>query len=224
MIEEILGIASVGSSLLGDALDRSAAKKAKDDAIKAWKALLIPNSDTVRRADMYGDNVYTKAMGEINEGAFKAASALNPEVLRTIAFSKTAAARSQTETAVTEEDFRYNKGIQQQIAQIQAQPLPTFDVTGAIGAGVGGYLGGKQLSMSEGLMTMQGKYLEALTKDVNNYGLHKSNTMKKLGIDETVEEPSINMDYYGQDEEIDYFGVDENKKKLRNKMKAYAAK
>lgn len=167
----IAAAAGIGANLLGDALDRSAAKKQQEQAIKAMKALLIPAQETARRADMYGDDLYTRTMGDVNAGAFHAAAALNPETLRTIAFSKMATARSQTETAVKEEDYRYNKQVQQQIAGIAAQPLPTIDVTGALGAGVAGYFGGRQLEMSASLLGMQEKYFDMLGKDVGQYGM-----------------------------------------------------
>jgi len=168
MLPVALGAISAAGSLIGDLLDQSAAKKAQQQAIQAMKALLIPAQETTRRADMYGDNVYTQTMGDLNSGAFAYSGALNPETIRTLAFSKMGVARSQTETAVKEQDYQYNKGIQQQIAQIEAQPLPTIDVTGALGAGVGGYFGGRQLEMSESLMKANEKYLNKLAEDTGS--------------------------------------------------------
>lgn len=175
MLPLIIGAVSAAGSLLGDLLDQSAAKKAQKQAIEAYKALLIPAQETARRADQYGDDVYTRTMGDLNTGAFAAAGALNPETLRTLAFSKMGTARSQVETGVKEQDFMYNKGVQAQMAQIAAQPLPTIDVTGALGAGVAGYFGGKQLEMSEGLMESQKNWMNAMASDAANYGLGKGN-------------------------------------------------
>ena len=185
MLPVIIGAVSAAGSLLGDVLDQSAARKAQQQAIQAMKALLIPAQETNKRADMYGDDMYTRTMGDLNTGAFAYAGALNPETMRTMAFSKMGTARSQVETGVREEDYRFNKGVQSQIAQIAAQPLPAIDITGAIGAGVGGYFGGKQLEMNEKLMAQQGKYFDKMSEgfgtnsniDNSNFGLDINKVM-----------------------------------------------
>ena len=166
MFDPIIGAAiGLGSSLIGDALDESAAKKAKRKAIQAMKELIVPQQETERRADRYGDDVYTRAMGELNEGAFAYSGALNPETLRTLAYSKIAPARSQVELGVHEQDLQYNRGIKEKIAQIEGMPTPTVDFMGAVESGVGGYFAGKQLNMTEELMGQQGEYM----KQMGNY-------------------------------------------------------
>lgn len=168
MLPVVVGAVAAAGSLLGDYLDQQAAKKAQNQAIQAYKALLIPSQETNRRADMYGDDVYTRTMGDLNSGAFAYAGALNPETIRTMAFSKMGVARSQVETGVREEDYKFNKGVQAQMAQIAAQPLPTIDVTGALGAGVGGYFAGRQLEMSASLMDMNASYYGLLMDDMRD--------------------------------------------------------
>jgi len=206
----IIGAVSAAGSLLGDVLDQSAARKAQQQAIQAMKALLIPAQETNKRADMYGDDMYTRTMGDLNTGAFAYAGALNPETMRTMAFSKMGTARSQVETGVREEDYRFNKGVQSQIAQIAAQPLPAIDITGAIGAGVGGYFGGRQLEMSASLMAAQGEYFKSLkTPPVIENGLNNSTT-KTLGVTEPL---NVGMNYYGQEDDNYRWGKKKTKKK-----------
>lgn len=161
MLPLIIGGLSAGSALAGDIIERNAAKKAKQDAINAYTKLLIPTSETETRADRAGDTLYTKAMSELNSGAFAARGALNPETLKTIAYTKMAGARAETEFQVGEEDYKYNKGIQQQIAQIESQPVPTINPLNAIEAGVGGYFAGKQLEMAEDLTEAQKSFMKA---------------------------------------------------------------
>lgn len=177
----IIGGLSAASSLIGDIFDRDAAKKAKQDAINAYTKLLIPSSETEARADRAGDTLYTKAMGELNSGAFAARGALNPETLKTIAYTKMAGSRAETEFQVGEEDYKYNKGIQQQIAQIEAQPVPTINPLNAIEAGVGGYFAGKQLDMAEDLTEAQKGFMDA---QAVYYGGGKVNQYNKsIGFD-----------------------------------------
>lgn len=164
MLPLIVGAVSAGSALAGDIIERNAAKKAKEDAINAFKKLLIPTSETETRSDMAGDTLYTKTMSELNSGAFAARGALNPETLKTIAYTKMAGARAETEFQVAEDDYKYNKGIQQQIAQIEAQPVPTINPLNAIEAGVGGYFAGKQLEMAEDLTSAQKDFYETQKK------------------------------------------------------------
>lgn len=164
MLPLIIGGVSAASSLIGDIFERDAAKKAKQDAINAYTKLLIPSSETETRADRAGDTLYTKTMSELNSGAFAARGALNPETLKTIAYTKMAGSRAETEFQVAEDDYKYNKGIQAQIAQIEAQPVPTINPLNAIEAGVGGYFAGKQLDMTEGLVEQQKGLMEAQAK------------------------------------------------------------
>ena len=192
MLPAIIGAVAAAGSLVGDLLDQSAAKKAQQQAIQAMKALLIPAQETNKRADMYGDDMYTRTMGDLNTGAFAYAGALNPETMRTMAFSKMGTARSQVETGVREEDYRFNKGVQSQIAQIAAQPLPAIDITGAIGAGVGGYFGGRQLEMSASLMAQQGKYFDKMSEgfgstNSDSFMFSPKTTQTLAGVNNTVD-------------------------------------
>ena len=192
----IIGAVSAAGSLLGDVLDQSAAKKAQQQAIQAMKALLIPAQETNKRADMYGDDMYTRTMGDLNTGAFAYAGALNPETMRTMAFSKMATARSQVETGVREEDYKRNQITQSQIAQIAAQPLPTIDVTGAIGAGVGGYLAGTQLEMSQELLDLNKKYINSMLPEDKIAGV---NTATNKVTNTTPRYEAGKPSYFGKD-------------------------
>lgn len=181
----ILGAAAAGGQLVGDLLNRDAARRAQNKAAEAMKELLIPESETRRRADRYGDDYYTKSMGELNEGAFAYAGVLNPETLRTIAYSKMAPGRAALETQVAESDLEYNRGIKQQIAGIKAQPLPEINPMGVVEAGLGGYLGGKQTEMAESLIESQKKFLDLRANDLmnteNNTGFF-SNSITGFGL------------------------------------------
>lgn len=196
MLPVVMAAVSVAGSLLGDHLDRQAAKEAQKQALQAYKALLISTQETTKRADQYGDDVYTRAMGDLNTGAFAYAGALNPETMRTLAFSKMGVARSQIETAVKEEDYKFNKGVQTQMAQIGAQPLPTTDVTGALGAGVGGYFAGRQLEMNQELADLNKQYISNLLPEDKITGINKATTnLVKTAPGYELSKPS----YFGKD-------------------------
>jgi len=172
----ILAGIGAATSLIGDAFDRAEAAKNQNRAVQAMKELIIPRAETERRADRYGDNFYTKSMGELNAGAFAYRGALNPETLRTMAFGDITAGRANAEMQVEEADFGFNQNIKAQIAQIKAQPLPSVNPMNAVEAGVGGYFAGRQLDMSEDLMARQGAFFDARTADLNRSG--KRNTAK----------------------------------------------
>lgn len=191
----IIGGLSAASSLIGDIFEQDAAKKAKQDAINAYTKLLIPSSETESRSDRAGDTLYTKAMSELNSGAFAARGALNPETLKTIAYTKMAGSRAETEFQVAEEDYKYNRGIQQQLAQIKAQPVPQINPMNAIEAGVGGYFAGKQLDMAESLNESQKSFYDTQKKyygqkpDENSFNLFESESryfpeIKSMKVDE----------------------------------------
>jgi len=107
----IIGAAGAASSLISDIIAQSDAKKAKKRAYDAYAKLLRSNTEILTRADRHGDNFYTKAMNELNEGAFAARGALNPGMLKTIAYSKMAAARSGVEAQSQMTDENYNEQI-----------------------------------------------------------------------------------------------------------------
>lgn len=184
MLPLIIAGVSAASSLVGDIFEQNAAKKAKQDALNAYKKLLIPSSETEARSDRAGDTLYTKTMSELNSGAFAARGALNPETLKTIAYTKMAGSRAETELNVAEEDLKYNRNIQQQIAQIEAQPVPTINPLNAIEAGVGGYFAGKQLDMTEGLVKQQGALMDAQAK---YYGGNKNLVDNFVGSNPTAD-------------------------------------
>ena len=213
----IIGGLSAASSLIGDIYDRDAAKKAKSDALDAFKKLLIPSSETEARADRAGDTLYTKAMSELNSGAFAARGALNPETLKTIAYTKMAGSRAETEFQVGEEDNRYNRGIQAQIAQIEAQPVPTINPMNAIEDGVEGYFTGKQLGMAEEFASSQKALMEAQAKYYGNNKLTENQTFG-IGVDRVGKFDVPQLSISGQPKkldvglspempETDYFGV-----------------
>ena len=180
MLPLIIGAVSAGSALAGDLIERDAAKKAKQDAINAYTKLLIPSSETETRADRAGDTLYTKTMGELNSGAFAARGALNPETLKTIAYTKMAGSRAETEFNVAEEDMKYNRTIQQQIAQAESVPVPAINPLNALEAGVGGYLAGEQLGMALKMNESQ----MALNKKIGDYygGNNKTTSNDYFGL------------------------------------------
>jgi len=165
-----IGLASGIGSLIGDLSEASAARKAKQDAIAAFKKLLIPSTEIEARADRAGDNIYTKTMSELNSGAFSTRGALNPETLKTIAYSKMGVARAEGENTIANQDYAYNKGIQQKIAGIESQPIPGINPFNAISEGIGGYLAGEQLGMQQDLIKSQKNYYDNL----KNYGMDKT--------------------------------------------------
>ena len=184
MLGIAIGAASAISSLVGDALEASDAKKQKADAIAAMRKLLIPSNETEARADRAGDTLYTKTMSELNSGAFAARGALNPETLRTIAYTKMAGSRAETEFNVAEDDMKYNRGINEKIAGIEATPTPTLNPMNAIGAGISGYFTGKQLEMSQSLSDQYASYAQMQTAEIkqrmdnpNYFGSDTNNIM-----------------------------------------------
>lgn len=169
-----------GSSLLSDILGKSQAEKQKRNAIEAYKKLLIPYSQSRIKADQYGDTVYTKAMSELNEGAFAYKGILNPRVLQTIALSKMATARAQTETDVIRKDEAFNMDILSKIAQVEAQPIPEVNPFNAIASGVEGYFAGKQFSLAEDLANQQNEYLNILKESVPKPGTTKQSKSNNI--------------------------------------------
>lgn len=184
-----LGLIAGGSSLIGDLISQSTAvknaKSAKQKAIDAYKKLLIPYSESKQRADKAGDTVYTKAMNEINSGAFQYAGALNSDVLSALAVSKMISAKQITEQQVLEDDTKYNREIMNRVAQAEAIPEPTIDIGKSIltglEEGVGGYLSGKQLEMAEGLNKALLDYYNKMgTTSQNNTATNNSDVVDQL--------------------------------------------
>lgn len=171
MIEEILGAGSFLTSLVGDAIDSNNIKKQKQKQIEAYKRLLITEGTMNNRQDRAGDTVYTKTMGELNSGALAGRGSLNPETLRTIAYTKMAIARSEAENNQFMADDSYNRNINTQIAQIEATPTPEINPMDAILEGVGGYMSGKQLTMQENLAS---KEMDLYDKMIGNIGTKSS--------------------------------------------------
>jgi len=151
----ILAGVALGSQLIGDINAQNAAERAKREAIKAFEKLLIPASERERRTDRAGDTIYTRAFNELNSGAFSSRGVLNPDALKSLAFAKTATARAETEFQVGENIDAENRQIRREIAGIKATPTPTVDVAGVLGAGTAGFLGGKQIELSNELLTQQ---------------------------------------------------------------------
>ncbi|WP_448506054.1 hypothetical protein [Immundisolibacter sp.] len=170
MLPFIMAAVSGASSLAGDLMERKAAKKAKEDAITAYKKLLIPSIETDKRADRAGDTFYTKAMGELNSGAFAARGALNPETLKTLAYSKMAGGRAETEMDVYNQDLNFNRGIQQQLAQVESQPIPAINPLNAIEAAGSGYLAGAQLESALELNSQYASLMQSQTDYMKGMG------------------------------------------------------
>lgn len=168
MIETILGVGSALTSLIGDSIDAGNNRKMKRKQIDAYKKLLITGNEMESRQDKVGDTIYTKTMGELNNGALAGRGALNPETLRTIAYTKMASARANAENEQFIADDTYNRNINAQIAQIEATPEVQVNPMDAILEGVGGYLTGKQISMQEGLASKEMAFYDKMINGVNN--------------------------------------------------------
>lgn len=148
------------SSLISDIITSGEARRNKKRAYDSYARLLRSNTEMLTRADREGDNFYTRAMNEMNEGAFAARGALNPGMLKTIAYAKMAAGRSGIESQSRMSDEAYNDQIRNKLAEINATPVSSVDPIRAITAGVEGYFAGKQLEMTEGLMKKQGEFYD----------------------------------------------------------------
>ena len=184
-----IGLITGGSSLLSDIFSKSQAEKQKRSAIEAYKKLLIPYSQSRIKADQYGDTVYTKAMSELNEGAFAYKGVLNPRVLQTIALSKMASARAQTETDVIRNDEAFNMNILSKIAEVEAQPVPEINPFNAVASGVEGYFAGKQFELAESLAKEQKDYLDLLKSSVP--GITKVNDNNNKPNTNTTKDPFL---------------------------------
>lgn len=169
MIETIfLGAGSLLTSLIGDSIDAGNAKKMKRKQIDAYRRLLINDNEMGNRQDRAGDTVYTNTINELNKGALAGRGALNPEILRTIAYTKMASARANAENEQFVADDTYNRNINTQIAQIEATPEVQVNPVDAILEGVGGYLTGKQISMQEGLANKEMEFYDKMINGIND--------------------------------------------------------
>lgn len=169
----IAGI-TAGSSLVGEIFGASERRKQRQQTIDAYKKLLIPYTDIKQRADRVGDTVYTKAMNELNSGAFQYAGALNSNTLSALAISKMIEARTLAQAQSEEGDNRFNRDIQSKIAEAEAISTPGINIANVLEQGFGGYLAGKQLGMTENLNKSLMEYYDLL-KPTSNVSQNSSN-------------------------------------------------
>lgn len=159
----MFGIANLATSTISSLFAKSEAEQQKSKAVEAYKKLLIPYYEMSKRADQVGDTIYTKAMSEINKGAYNYAGAINPQLASFLAFTKMAETRALKETESQHMDEAYNRNIMAKIAEIEAQPTPQVNPGQLIAGGIEGYFAGKQLEMAESLNKVTADYFNLAT-------------------------------------------------------------